>query len=86
MKKKEIEKAKKLGLDMEHYTMKGEGKVNLSNDQEIIYLCECGKYQHTNKSKYCSECGRKIHRNRENALAKQIEELLEQWRIENSEV
>lgn len=49
-------------------------------DQRIIYLCECGKYEHYADSIYCSECSRKIDRNRKNALAEKIEPLLAQWR------
>lgn len=53
------------------------------NIHELLYLCECGNYRHYKNGKFCCQCGREINRERKNALAEQIEILLEQWELEN---
>ena len=53
------------------------------NIHELLYLCECGNYRHYKNGKFCCQCGREINRERKNALAEQIETLLEQWELEN---
>ena len=50
-------------------------------DENMIYLCECGRFKHRADAVFCSSCGRRINPQRDDALAVEIESLLRRWVI-----